>query len=189
MSKKKENKKTNITVQDIAESINISASTVSRALNNHPKISQVTKEKVWNAAKKLGYQPNIPAYMTRENTKTICFIVPDITNSFYLDAINSVQKFASNINYNLYIAHSNNSINIEKAYCSSMINLNVEGLIVALFDKSADISHLDEFLNSNTPIVLINKTYKTLNACNIIPDILHGTYKAVSHLISMGCNF
>ena len=98
---KTEKKKTNITVQDIAESINISASTVSRALNNHPKISQPTKEKVWKAAKKLGYQPNIPAYMNLDDTKTICFIVPEIKNTFYLDVINSIQEYATNKKYNL----------------------------------------------------------------------------------------
>ena len=71
--KKDKKKKVNVTVKDIADSIDISASTVSRALNNHPKISQSTKEKVWAAAKKLGYQPNIPAYMNPENSKTILY--------------------------------------------------------------------------------------------------------------------
>jgi len=85
--KKDNKKKANITVKDIADSINISASTVSRALNNHPKISQTTKEKVWAAAKKLGYQPNIPAYMNPENSKTICFLVPEIDNAFYIDTL------------------------------------------------------------------------------------------------------
>jgi LacI family transcriptional regulator len=75
------------TVQEIADEISISASTVSRALNNHPKISQATKEKVWEAAKKLGYQPNIPAYMNSDKTKTICFMVPDLSTSFYRAAL------------------------------------------------------------------------------------------------------
>jgi len=185
--KETKKKKTNITVQDIAESINISASTVSRALNNHPKISQRTKEKVWKAAKKLGYQPNIPAYMSPNHTKTICFIVPEINNPFYQDAIDSIQVYAMNKKYNLYIANSNNSLAIEKTYSHSIINLNVEGVIVALFDKSADISHLNEFLDHNIPTVFINKTDQTLKATQIIPDILHGTYKAVNHLLSMGC--
>jgi len=57
------------TVQDIANEVSISASTVSRALNNHPKISQKTKELVWDASKKLGYQPNIPAYMDSDKAK------------------------------------------------------------------------------------------------------------------------
>ncbi len=185
--KKTNKKKSNITVQEIAESINISASTVSRALNNHPKISQLTKEKVWKAAKKLGYQPNIPAYMNQDNTKTICFIVPEINNTFYMDAINSIQEYATNKNYNLYIAYTCNSRAIEKSYSRSIINLNIEGVIVALYDKSANISHLNEFQDQNIPSVFINKTDQPVNATQIIPDISHGTYKAVKHLISMGC--
>lgn len=180
-------KKTNITVQDIAKSINISASTVSRALNNHPKISQPTKEKVWKAAKKLGYQPNIPAYMNPDDTKTICFIVPEINNTFYLDVIDSIQEYARHKKYNLYIAYSHNSLETEKSYSHSIINLNVEGVIVALFDKSTDISHLNDFLDQNIPAIIINKTDQTVNATQIIPDISYGTYKAVNHLLSMGC--
>jgi len=184
---KTEKKKTNITVQDIAKSINISASTVSRALNNHPKISQQTKEKVWDAAKKLGYQPNIPAYMNPSNTKTICFIVPEINSTFYQDAINSIQEYAASKNYHLYIAYTNNSLEIEKAYSKSVLKLNIEGVIVALFNKSADISHLNEFTDHNMPTVFINKTDQVVKASQIIPDISHGTYKAVKHLLSMNC--
>ena len=184
--KKIEKKKNNITVQDIAEHINISASTVSRALNNHPKISQATKEKVWNAAKKLGYQPNIPAYMSTEKTKIICFIVPELNTPFYLDLINSIQEYTSQKGYNLYIAYSNNSIDLEKSLANSIFNFNIEGVIVALFDKNSEISHLKNFLSNNIPTVFINKTDHDIDACKIIPDISHGTYKAVNHLLSMG---
>ncbi len=179
--------KKNPTVQDIANEINISASTVSRALNNHPKISKATKEKVWEAAKKLGYQPNIPAYMNADKTKTICFMVPDLNAPFYRDAINSIQEFYLKKEYNLYIAYTNNSLEIEKIYASSLIDLTIKGVIVALFDKSSDTSHLNQLLNQNIPTVFINKTDHTPNSCKIIPDISHGSYKAVKHFISMKC--
>ncbi len=185
--KKENNKKANITVKDIADSIDISASTVSRALNNHPKISQSTKEKVWAAAKKLGYQPNIPAYMNPENSKTICFLVPEIDNAFYIDAIERVQNFAKNNDYNLYIAYTNNSIELEKSYARSIIKLNIEGVIIGLFDKGAGSDHLSALINHNIPTVFINNTDQNLKAVNISPDISHGSYLAVNHLISMGC--
>lgn len=183
----KDKKKTTVTVHDIANEINISASTVSRALNNHPKISQKTKEKVWSAAKQLGYQPNIPAYMNRDSSKTICFMVPEINNAFYIDAIERIQEYVLKKGYNFYLAYTNNSIETEKSFCQSIINLNVEGVIVALFDKSEDISHLNSFLAHKIPTVFINKSDKTINATQIIPDIAHGTYKATKHLLSMGC--
>ncbi len=185
--KKDNNKKANITVKDIADSIDISASTVSRALNNHPKISQSTKEKVWAAAKKLGYQPNIPAYMNPENSKTICFLVPEIDNAFYIDTIESVQNFAKRNDYNLYVAYTNNSIELEKSLARSIIKLNIEGVIIGLFDKGAESDHLSALINHNIPTVFINNTDQNLKAVNISPDISHGSYLAVNHLISMGC--
>jgi LacI family transcriptional regulator len=185
--KKDHKKKANITVKDIADSINISASTVSRALNNHPKISQSTKEKVWAAAKKLGYQPNIPAYMNPENSKTICFLVPEIDNAFYNDIIESVQNFARINNYNLYVAYTNNSIELEKSFSRSIIKLNIEGVIIGLFDKGAGSDHLSALISHNIPTVFINNTDQNLKAVNISPDISHGSYLAVNHLISMGC--
>ena len=175
------------TVQDIANEVSISASTVSRALNNHPRISQKTKEIVWEAAKKLGYQPNIPAYMNADKTKTICFMVPDLNTPFYRDAIKSIQRFFLKKGYNLYIAYTNNSIETEKMYTSSLIDLNIKGVIVALFDKRSDTSHLIQLLNQNIPTVFINKTNETPNSCKIIPDISYGAYKAVNHFISMEC--
>jgi LacI family transcriptional regulator len=183
----KKNKKNKPRVQDIAAIINTSASTVSRALNNHPKISQQTKEKVWDAAKKLGYQPNIPAYMSQDKTKTICFMVPDLNSIFYRDAILSIQEFYKTKGYNLYIAFTNNTLDVEKTYSNSLIDLNIEGIIVAIFDKSADTEHLSQFINQKIPLVFINKSNHTPSSCKIIPDISHGAYKAVSHFISMKC--
>jgi LacI family transcriptional regulator len=185
--KKDHKKKANINVKDIADSINISASTVSRALNNHSKISQSTKEKVWAAAKKMGYQPNIPAYMNPENSKTICFLVPEIDNAFYIETIESVQNFAKSNNYNLYIAYSNNSIELEKSFARSIIKLNIEGVIIGLFDNGAESDHLAALISHNIPTVFINNTDQNLKAVNISPDISHGSYLAVNHLITMGC--
>ncbi len=185
--KKDNKKKVNITVKDIANSIDISASTVSRALNNHSKISQSTKEKVWAAAKKLGYQPNIPAYMNPENSKTICFLVPEIDNAFYIDTIESVQNFAKSNNYNVYVAYTNNTIELEKSFARSIIKLNIEGVIIGLFDKSAGTDHLSALVSHNIPTVFINNSDQNLKAVNISPDISHGSYLAVNHLISMGC--
>ncbi|MEN8120135.1 MAG: substrate-binding domain-containing protein [Bacteroidota bacterium] len=125
--------------------------------------------------------------MNPDCTKTICFIVPEINNSYYLDAIDSIQKYTTDKNYNLYIAPTNNSQDIEKTYSRSIINLNIEGVIVALSDKNANIAHLQELLDHRTPTIFLNKTDHAINATQIIPDIFHGTYKAVNHLLYMGC--
>ncbi len=185
--KKKDNNKINVTVQDIAKVVNISASTVSRALNNHPKISQKTKEKVWEAARRLGYQPNIPVYLNQEQTRAICFMVPEMDNSYYLSAIESVRQYAQKKNYHLYIAPTNSSVSTEEFYLQSLINLKIEGVIVGLSKTNNKLEHLESLINYNIPTVLINKNENNIEATNIIPDIFTGAYKATEHLISMGC--
>ncbi|MCF6241161.1 MAG: LacI family transcriptional regulator, partial [Bacteroidales bacterium] len=185
--KKKDNNKINVTVQDIAKVVNISASTVSRALNNHPKISQKTKEKVWEAARRLGYQPNIPVYLNQEQTRAICFMVPEIDNNYYLDAIESVRKYVQKRKYHLYIAPTNNSVSTEEFYLQSLINIKIEGVIVGLFKTNNKLEHLESLLNYKIPTVFINKNEYNIEATSIIPDIFNGAYKATKHLISMGC--
>lgn len=180
-------KKSSVTIHDIAKVVNISASTVSRALNNHPRISQKTKEKIWAAARNLGYKSGLPVYLEKQKSKTICFMVPDLNAGFYTDAIKSIQDFFRSEGYNLYIAFTNNSLETEKMYAKSLVDLNINGIIVALFDKSSDTSHLDTFIKQKIPTVFINKTEHTPDSFKIIPDIAFGTYKAINHLISMNC--
>ena len=185
--KKQETDKNNVTVQDIAEIVNISASTVSRALNNHPKISQKTKEKVWDVARKLGYQPNIPVYLNQEQSKAICLMIPEINNCYYISIIESVKEYALKKNYQLYIADTNKSVSTEKAYVQSLINLKIEGVIAVFFDTHQEIDHLNSLLNYNIPTVFLNKNKHDINATSILPDIFQGAYKATKHLLAAKC--
>ncbi len=178
-------KKKNVTIKDIAEAVNISLSTVSRALNNHPKISQSTKEKVWNAAKNLGYQPNLPAYMKVDKNRTICLLLPVLNSQFYIDMVESIQNTAKERGYSLYIAYTNKDPEIEKTYAQSLINMNIEGVIAVIFDKSTPIDHLNQFVKYNIPTVFINNSDQEQSGSTVIPDVSHGTYKAVNHLFSM----
>ena len=178
-------KNKNITIKDIAEAVNISLSTVSRALNNHPKISQSTKEKVWNAAKNLGYQPNLPAYMKVDKNRMICLLLPVLNSQFYIDVVESVQNKAKEKGYSLYIAYTNNDPEMEKAYTHSLINMNIEGVIAVIFDKSTPIDHLNQFVKYNIPTVFINNSDQEQFGSTVIPDVSLGTYKAVNHLFSM----
>ncbi len=179
--------KKNITIKDIAEAVNISLSTVSRALNNHPKISQATKEKVWTAAKKLGYQPNLPVYMERGKAKTIYVLIPVLNRNFYIDILESIQNTAKERGYNIYVAYTRNDPEIEKDYAASLADINAEGIIVMIFDKSNHIDHLNQLIHLNIPAVFINKPDQEPDGTILIPDVSYGTYKAVNHLFSMQC--
>jgi LacI family transcriptional regulator len=105
-------------------------------------------------------------------------------NEFVVEVQNSDVK---NNDYNLYVAYTNNSIELEKSFARSIIKLNIEGVIIGLFDKSAGTDHLSALVSHNIPTVFINNSDQNLKAVNISPDISHGSYLAVNHLISMGC--
>ena len=178
-------KKKNVTVKDIAEAVNISVSTVSRALNDHPKISSETKEKVWLAARKLGYQPNLPAYMTPETSKTICFLLPELESGFYQSVAQGIQQVAHEKGYSLFIAPLERKAQIEQNYLQSIISLNIEGVIFAVYDKTADTSPVNHLTQLKVPLVYLNKSDHEQSGTTLISDISHGTYQAVQHLFSM----
>jgi LacI family transcriptional regulator len=185
--KKPNQKKKNITVQDIANVVGISASSVSRALNDHPKISQTTKNKVWASAKELGYKSTVPAFMTPSKTKTICFLLPDLQSGLYRDAIATAQKIAKSKGYSVLIAASQNSPELEKMYIRSLIDQLVQGVIIVNTNADVNAKSFQIFRDENIPTVFINKSSSDSKSCEIIPDVSHGAYLAVSHFISMKC--
>ncbi len=185
--KKPDNKKKNITVQDIANVVGISASTVSRALNDHAKISQATKDKVWAVAKELGYKATVPAFMTPVKTKSIYFLLPDLETSLYRDAISGAQEIAKQNGYNVFIATTQNSSELEKMYSDSIISQGIGGIIIVNHDVDSKRKSFQRFREENIPIVFINKSHIGAKSCEIIPDFSHGAYKAVLHFISMQC--
>lgn len=179
-------KKKGVTIHDIADKLKISASTVSRALNDHPKINNKTKEKIWSTAKKMGYYPNIPIYMTKDSSQKVSIIVPEL-NHYYTEIINGAQAYFDKKSIILYISCLQGSNNIEK-FLNESIKLGVKGVIISIFDKTLDGSQLYESIPNNFPLVLINKCEDDLPVSKIIPDVYNGAYKAVNHLYSMGCS-
>ena len=88
--------KTKTTISDIAKHLNISPSTVSRALNDNELISQSTRDKVWEAARQLNYKPNLSAQPLKGiKTALLGILVPDLSTSFYRDLVNSMQEYAN----------------------------------------------------------------------------------------------
>lgn len=185
--KKPDNKKKNSTVQDIANVVGISASSVSRALNDHDKISQATKDKVWAVAKELGYKATLPAFMTPVKTKSIYFLLPDLKTNLYRDAISGAQEIAKQNGYNLFIAITQNSAELEKMYSDSILNQGIGGVIIVNHDVDSNRKSFRRFQEANIPVVFINKSDIGAKSCEIIPDFSHGAYKAVLHFISMQC--
>ncbi len=178
----------NITIQDIAESLKISASTVSRALKNHKKISQATKEKVWAVAKDLGYLPNIPVYMQKQKSNIVLLLVDDLNHPINLKTIHVINNELITRGYSAVIK----LIGIEDTKNDSFVNVveNIDaiGAISLLVNEQTADCEYQILEKLKIPLVAINKSQSDIPNVNVIPDIYNGTYLAVNHLIKRGVN-
>jgi len=179
-------KKGKIGIGQIAEILNVSKSTVSRALNNHPKISRETKDKVKQAAIKLGYTPNIPDLMTPDQAKVIVLIVPEIENSYFREIVNGVHSFYAQQEYEVLVSIVNNSVDQVKSILKLSKKLSVSGIILFVFDKALPIEEIIGTNEKTPPFVFIHQGDNDVVAGKVIPDIFQGVIKATRHLVNNG---
>ncbi len=180
-------RKTSVTIHDIARELKISASTVSRALNDNPRISKSTKDKIKSLALKLGYQPNtIASNLRTQKTHTIGIVVPLINRHFFSTFISGVEDVAFEAGYNVIISQSKDLLQKEKQIVNSMFSNRVDGLITSLSMQTSDFEHFQMFADKNIPLIFFDRIAPQLNANKIIVDDFACGYKATQHLIDQG---
>ena len=182
----KKAKKSKVGVGQIAEILNVSKSTVSRALNNHPKISRATKERVKQAALKLGYTPNIPDLMAPDQVKVIVVIVPEIETGYYREIVKGVKYFFNEHGFEVLISVVNNSAGQLKSMVHLSKSIDAAGIVLFVFDKTLPIAELTGLEEKTLPFVLIHQGDNDVVAGKVIPDIYQGVIKATRHLINNG---
>lgn len=169
-----------ITIKDIAKKLDISYTTVSRALNRSPKVNSVTMEKIIQEAKKMGYQPNaIARGLVKKYTKTIGLIIPDITKSYFSEIARSIEAVASKQGYNVLLCNTNWDKIQEITYLQMLQEKRVDGIIM----KSVVDTDENLFNNIRTPLVLFNSRAYNDNYNYIETDNVRGGFLAVKHLI------
>ena len=179
-------KKTSVTIHDIARELKISASTVSRALNNNPRISQATKDKIRELALKMGYQPNsIASNLRNRKTNTIGIVVPLINRHFFSTFISGVEDVAFRAGYNVIISQSNDLLEKEKKIVHSLFSNQVDGLIASLSMQTSEFDHFGLFIKKNIPLVFFDRVPE-LKAHKIVVDDFSVGLKATQHLINQG---
>ncbi len=180
-------RKESVTIQDIADKLRVSASTVSRALNNNPRISKETKEAVWKLANELAYQPYSPDFVkVNRPMKTIGLLVPNFSNPIYIETYNSLQEEALLKGYQVVVLNTGNREEIEKKIISDSKNLGLCGLVVSFSDTASDCSHFENPNLKGIPIVAIHRVNFDLQVPKIIIDNFQGSYRATNHLLTMG---
>jgi DNA-binding LacI/PurR family transcriptional regulator len=176
------------TIRDLALKLNISISTVSRALRGAPDVNPETKKAVLEMAEKLNYEPNRIAQSLRiKQTKTVGVIVPEINMHFFSSAISGIQEYCSAHGYSIMICQSMESVQTEKSNIHMLVSNRVDGLLISLSSQTDNVDHLRQLVSKNIPIVLFDRVSDDLDVSRVIVDDHDGAYTAVTHLISTGC--
>ena len=177
-----------ITLKEIASTLGISITTVSKALKNYPDVSEKTKKAVKELADNLNYTPNSFAVNLRtKESKTIGLIIPEVTHHFFANIIKAIIDAAEKNGYLVIILQSNESLELEKKQVELLINKRVDGILISLSNESNNDSHIQEIIKRNIPLVMFDKIAKLSNCCKVIIDDQKAGFDATQHLIVKGC--
>jgi DNA-binding LacI/PurR family transcriptional regulator len=177
-----------VTIKDIAKVLGISISTVSRALKNHPDISEVTRNQVKELARKLNYEPNALALSLRKNkTFTIGVIIPEIVHHFFSSVISGIEDVAYDRGYNVMVSQSNESYDREVINAQALLSNRVDGVLVSLAKTTLDFDHFRNFSNQSIPIVFFDRVCPEIITDRVITNDEGGAFAATEHLINIGC--
>jgi len=180
-------KKKEPTIHDIARELKISASTVSRALQNNTRISLSTREKIKAIADSMGYRPNTMASNLRnKKSNTIGVVVPLINRHFFSSVISGVEEVAFKAGYTVVISQSNDLAHKEIAIVQSMLANRVDGLIISIAMETTSFEHLKIFRKKNIPLVFFDRVVNEIDTDKIVVDDLMGGIRVTQHLIEQG---
>ncbi len=180
--------KAHITIKDLAKELNISPSTISRALKDHPDISPQTKKLVKALAEKLKYRPNLLAQGLRNSkTNTIGVIIPEFIHFFFSTIVSGIEDIAYSKGYNVILCQSAETYEREVTDTKALWNSRVDGMLVSISKETTKYDHFKELLNEGLPMVFFDRVTNELNASQVIVDDYLGAYNAVEFLISKGC--
>jgi LacI family transcriptional regulator len=181
-------KKVKTTIHDIAKKLNITASTVSRALKDHPRISEETKKAVHKVALKLNYQPNhIAAALRNGRSNIIGIIVPTADRTFFSSVVRGIEEIANQSRYNVMICQTYDSYDKEVATVEALLNTRVDGIIASYAKETGNFDHFRKIKDKGIPLILFDRSNDELEVSHIVIDDFLGGYKATEHLIQQGC--
>lgn len=177
--------KKRVTIKNIAETLELSYSTVSRALNNHPRISQGTKDRVVKLAEEIGYRPNFFAKsLVKKKSNLIGLLVFDFRNTFYAEFTRIIQDAAEELGYIVIQANTDDNPAKNELIVESMMGIGVDGIIFA--SARFDDVIIKSLLNDGFPVGLANRRLREDIGDYVVIDNEYGAYLAVSHLIHLG---
>ncbi|TYA74675.1 LacI family DNA-binding transcriptional regulator [Seonamhaeicola marinus] len=176
------------TIKDIAEALGLTPSGVSKALNDHPRISDKTKADVKKMAKKLNYQPNHLATALRKGKSNLVgVIIPRNNSNFFSSVVENIEGVLNEKGYNVIISQSNESHKKECDCIDALLSAQVDGIIASMANETTNLKFYEKIKEKGTPLVLFDRGENDLNVDYICIDDYNSSHKVVEHLVNQGC--
>lgn len=180
--------KPQITIKDLARELNISTSTVSRALQNHPDISKATIARVQECAKRRHYKPNTIALSLKlQRTNIIGVMIPEMVHNFFSSVVAGIEDVAGEKGYNVILCQTSESSEKEAKCIDTLLTAHVSGILTSVSKETTDFSHFKNVVEEDTPIVFFDRICPDIESDSVVTDDYAGAYNLVSHLIKTGC--
>jgi LacI family transcriptional regulator len=175
------------TIKEIAQRLNISISTVSRALHDHPSIGLRTRMAVKKMAAELNYEPNQTAiFFKQRKTFTIGVILPNLHEEFFSSAINGIENIATQNNYIVLIGQSHDDIEREKKILETMKKHRVDGILASISKNTTQIEHFEQMKSYDIPVVFFDRVPDVPDVHSVSCNLYHSSIEAVEFLIKKG---
>lgn len=176
-----------ITIKDIARELNLSVSTVSKALRDSYEISEKTKKLVVGYAERNNYRPNpIAQSLKQGQSKSIGIVVPTIENQFFSQVINGIESVAYNSGFNVIISQTQELYDLEVQNVSHLARRSIDGLLISLSTETKNLEHLKKLHKQGLPIVFFDRVTDEIETHKVIANNFKGGYDATKHLLASG---
>lgn len=183
-------KSESITIKDIAKALDMSTSTVSRALKGNYKISEATQQKVKEYAAMHNYRPNLMAQsLKNKKSRSIGLLIGSVPNNFFAEVISGIESIAYDKDYHVIITQSLESKEREIKNLEHLTWRSVDGFLVSLSTETSDVNELKKIHAEGVPIVFFDRVTDTIKTHRVVADNVGGAYEITKHLIENGFRY
>lgn len=176
------------TIYDISKKLNISAATVSRALNNNPKISEKTRKLVAKTASEMNYKQNRLAQALKQGrTNNVGIIVPYINRSFFSSVIRGIEEELNPHGYHVIICQSHEEEHNEVEQLNALLNTQIDGIFMSVSKTTQNTDHIQKAIDENTPLIFFDRKLELAGISSVVLDDFKAGYMSTEHLIQEGC--
>jgi LacI family transcriptional regulator len=174
-------------LKELAKELNLSISTVSKALHDSHEISEKTKSKVLQAASRHQYTPNpYASSLRKKGSKTIGVIIPEVADNFFSLAINGIQSIAESKGYHLLIYLSHDKYENERRIVEDCTNGRVDGVLISISAETKEADHFLKLQKENVPLVFFDREFDNFEAAKVLTNDFESGYLSAKHLIENG---